>query len=527
MGRFDPPLKINLIPLPQKRKINPPHFPPLPRLYLELIENKDKCLPELVDKEFVMPEEYYQRPEFRERNKEELRNHLNRSSKGGRDGIDTSPVKSGEADAVFADEKEGDDRHEERRGDDRRGDERREEKRGDDYKRDERRDDYRRDDRREEKRGDDGYTDYYRRRDERREDDDPRDDRRGDDHRGGRREERRGDDRRGDDRRGDDRRGDDRRGDDSEHFREKTLDDFLKVSHSSGDRESRRRETYERKKDRIFADFVPPSLAEIEEGGAFRGNGPPDLTRTTKSAQDKEDKMRELVYKFKILKRMYPNADIPIVTPLSDPVKEQRVYDEMVKQLYLDNAVVKYKRWLMASFMVLEFTLRGAGFDMTGFTTQQIVDMNTYEHCLIEIGEKSYMPTSNWPVELRLLGLVIFNAATFIGGKMLSKAMGSGPNPVEQMNRMPGMGLAGGQPTASATQANPRRRMTGPAMNIDDLTGPVSTGPATSMGQPPVKTAATQVKPNEPYVPQTLNNFQPPAPVAETTGVIPPQPVKA
>ena len=64
--------------------------------------------------------------------------------------------------------------------------------------------------------------------------------------------------------------------------------------------------------------------------------------------------------------------------------------------------------------------------------------LNTlYEKLLIELGEKSYVPEdSKWPVELRLLFLVVINAAMFIGGKMIMKKTGS--NLTSMMNKMQG-----------------------------------------------------------------------------------------
>ena len=49
--------------------------------------------------------------------------------------------------------------------------------------------------------------------------------------------------------------------------------------------------------------------------------------------------------------------------------------------------------------------------------------MNKYEKMLIELGEKSYVPASlsKLPVEVRLIGLVIFQTTIFVSSKIIAK----------------------------------------------------------------------------------------------------------
>jgi hypothetical protein len=92
-----------------------------------------------------------------------------------------------------------------------------------------------------------------------------------------------------------------------------------------------------------------------------------------------------------------------------------------------------------------------------------MVSMSSYEKLLIELGEKSYVPSgSKWPVEVRLLFLVIMNAAFFIISKMILKKTGS-----NLMNVINGMGTA---PAATQSQPNvKKRKMKGPTVSVDDI----------------------------------------------------------
>jgi hypothetical protein len=109
------------------------------------------------------------------------------------------------------------------------------------------------------------------------------------------------------------------------------------------------------------------------------------------------------------------------------------------------------------------------GFDMSGFTQQQIISMNSYDKLLIELGEKSYMPSgSKWSVEVRLLFLVIMNAAFFIISKIILKKTGS--NLMNMMNDLTTPTNSSNQNASSnSTDNTKKRRMRGPTININDI----------------------------------------------------------
>ena len=205
----------------------------------------------------------------------------------------------------------------------------------------------------------------------------------------------------------------------------------------------------------------PPSLSQLEAEGTFkRKKQYADAERISMSEQEEEDLKRELLFKFELLKKSYRDADVPEFNIHSDYKTMDRSYESAVRRLSLDSTVESYKTYMIGGFMLVEYILGGwLKFDMQGFTQQQIINMSSYERLLIELGEKSYIPGgSDWPIEVRLLFLIIINAAVFIVSKMIMKKTGS--NVLSMMNSM-------NAPTLSS--ASKKRKMRGPEIDLNDI----------------------------------------------------------
>ena len=195
--------------------------------------------------------------------------------------------------------------------------------------------------------------------------------------------------------------------------------------------------------------YTAPRLSEISGGSNLQRKIIPDISR---NISDDEDLKRELLFKFDLLRKSYKSANIPEFTIHSDYTTMQRTYDSTIRQVNVDSNIETYKSYLITGFYITEFVLGyWLKFDMQDFTKQQILNMNKYEHLLIELGEKNYVPEgSKWPVEIRLLFTIVINAAIFIITKMVMKKIGGSLFGTQDEN----------------VQQAPKRRMRGPDINL-------------------------------------------------------------
>lgn len=165
-----------------------------------------------------------------------------------------------------------------------------------------------------------------------------------------------------------------------------------------------------------------PSLSDIQTGNVRTNR---DLTFLGKNDEKDIQRKRELLNRFKTLKRHYSDVSIPEYTEYSDLQTMEREYDSIVRQLRIDSNVENYKKYLFIGFSLIEFLLTKylKFVEISGFTEQQLLCMNQYEKILLEIGEKHQIePSKQWGPEVRLMSIIAMNAVIFVGTKMLFKA---------------------------------------------------------------------------------------------------------
>ena len=204
-----------------------------------------------------------------------------------------------------------------------------------------------------------------------------------------------------------------------------------------------------------------PRLSDLERDGKIQNTKViPNMGQIDQiTAEEEEDLKRELLFKFELLKKSYKNIEVPEFSIHSNVKQMNESYENLLRHVSLDSSVENYKNILIGGFMLFEFILgTWLKFDMSGFTQQQILNMTQYERLLIELGEKSYVPEGKqWPVEIRLLGLVVMNAVIFIISKMILKNTGS--------DLMGMMNHVKQQPLVNPNV--PKKKMKGPSIDID------------------------------------------------------------
>lgn len=142
---------------------------------------------------------------------------------------------------------------------------------------------------------------------------------------------------------------------------------------------------------------------------------------TSSSPDNEDDEKREMLFKFDLIKKNYPQHAkfIPEYTMSSKLSEIKNSYNHLMRMLAVDDSVENYKYYMWIVFHVLEFVItKYSGFDASGFASNQLANMHLYDKLLLELGEKNYTPMDKrWPVEIRLLGTMVMQAVIFLWTK--------------------------------------------------------------------------------------------------------------
>jgi hypothetical protein len=200
----------------------------------------------------------------------------------------------------------------------------------------------------------------------------------------------------------------------------------------------------------------PPPMEEVEANvntGKYK-----NLARITQKEVTTESKKRELLFKIEILKKQYPHLQLPTYTMTNTEEQMRNTIDTTIKTVMLESTIKKYRRWFMAGLFISEyFFVKILKMDYMEKSTQHHIKyMSDYDVMIIELGEKTYTEGSDWPVEIRLLGLAFFNTLLY----WISK----------KFDMPDAMNLFGQfvKNTVDAPQQPAVRKMKGPSVKLDE-----------------------------------------------------------
>jgi len=176
-----------------------------------------------------------------------------------------------------------------------------------------------------------------------------------------------------------------------------------------------------------------------------------------KSEAKLNEERMDVLSQLRLIKRKYPEADISTYTEFTDLDTLKKIYKDTLKNVTLDENVTTMKTWIGFGFLAIEFIAKKAGLNFDGFAKFQSQRKEKYNRLLIELGEKSYANFgASWPVEIRLLMMILFDGFVFYISKMLS----NGNDMKELMSMFFGM---------NNTNNNTNNSNRGPSISVNDV----------------------------------------------------------
>ena len=185
---------------------------------------------------------------------------------------------------------------------------------------------------------------------------------------------------------------------------------------------------------------------------------------STMSESEKARHYADFRIKFAILRRSFPEYEIPQIDPHENLDIIHSAYERYVRQIHVENEADGYKIYLIVLWLGIELVgVKWLKLNFSGYTISQLSAMNKYERLLIELGEKNYSVVGGeWPVEVRIIMLSLFNGLIFLLVKYLSGWLGEEVAGVVQTMIT---GWLGGDNNNRNNQ-NTRHRRQGPRTNI-------------------------------------------------------------
>jgi hypothetical protein len=144
--------------------------------------------------------------------------------------------------------------------------------------------------------------------------------------------------------------------------------------------------------------------------------------------RDQETYLRqEFKVKFGILRNNFPHWGVIDPPDSLTVIQMNELYERYVRQIKVSQESGQYKVYMVVFLMVIEVIgVKFLKLNMSGYTMSQLKIINRYDALFIELGEKWLVSGgSNWPVEARIVMMMLFNAVIFLVVRYLCSWMGA------------------------------------------------------------------------------------------------------
>lgn len=134
----------------------------------------------------------------------------------------------------------------------------------------------------------------------------------------------------------------------------------------------------------------------------------------------------EFKVKFGILREKFPNLNVIELHESLDLDQMHDLYDYYIKHILISKETGQYKAYMVIFLMFIEVIgVKLLKLNMSGYTISQLKIINRYDSLFAELGEKWLVSGgSGWPVEARLMMMMLFNAVIFLVVRYLCSWLG-------------------------------------------------------------------------------------------------------
>lgn len=142
-----------------------------------------------------------------------------------------------------------------------------------------------------------------------------------------------------------------------------------------------------------------------------------DFYEEPATEQELQDEYRAMLRR---MKRMYRYLEIDIPPPGASSKRLGRLLRYYIDEVSTAEGLEKYRLMLLVGFVILEVLGKKLGLPCDDYAELQRDQIGNYHSMLVEFGDRDYFGFARgWPVEARLLGMMLANMGMLVVGRLL------------------------------------------------------------------------------------------------------------